>query len=313
MSMWQSVQGASKSAGKYTSWPNTFKNWVKKVDILACEDTWQARVEMWGVAGAHWAFSSFIPSPVEITRKFVAGSYKCGFYFTRGSGSPLNLIWHDGRAATVLLEMAKPFTKALFYWWAAETTWSALDTWQTIIHKGEMCDALGHETMLMNGVGTFPGGSHDALGSAGLYEVLYDPMHRYGALGGGVDIDPVQAVTASAHGYIAAQGSTLTNVEVWIAMGNQATAHALVGSVPPFTATPFSVSWETGAFAGNVSVWFSCHVEGSTILPNRIDVTRFTVTADAPDDKPPGEFFRHNPEEMLCLKLYEKVYALGVG
>jgi len=313
MSMWQSVQGASKSAGKYTSWPNPFKNAVKKIDVLACEKVWQARVEMWGIASANWAWSSFIPSPVEISRKFIAGSYKCGFYFTRGTGSPLDLIWKDGRASAVLLEMASPLTKALFYWWAAETAWSALDTWQSIIHKGELCDTLGHETMLMNGVGTFPGGSGDRLGSAGLYEVLYDPMHRYGALGGGVNIAPAQAVTASACGYMVAQGSTLTNVEVWVQMGNLVTAHALIGSVPPFTATPFSVSWETGSFAGNVSVSFSCHVEGLTILPNHIDVTRFTVTADAPDDRPPGEIFKHNPEQMLCLKLYEQVYATGVG
>jgi len=313
MSIWDDVKGASKATQKYTHWPNPFKGMVKRIDVLACEEIWQAKVAMWGIAFANFFWSSFVPSPVELTRKFVGGAYKCGFYLIPGIPSPIDIVWRDGKASEVLLEASSPFTKALFYWWAAETAWSALSTYTSIIHKQEQCDLTGRETLLAQGIGSFGGGTHHVEGEAGLFNVLRDIYDRYSEAGGHVFVDEPSSCNAIAVGYMVAQGSTLKNVEVAIKYGEEIGTKQFLGEVGPFEAVPFSVAGAKGNFDGTISVWFQCDVEGLTILPNYIDVTRFTVTVDPPDTKNPGWDRGPTPPQLLCHKLYGHIYPVGVG
>jgi len=297
----------------YTHWANPFKGMVRKIDILACEEIWQAKVAMWGIAAANWFWSSFVPSPVELERKFVAGSYKCGFFLAPGLRSPLDIIWRDGKASEVLLEASSPFTKAIFYWWAAETAWSALSTYTSVIHKQHQCDLTGRETLLSAGVGTFGGGTHHVEGEAGLYTVLRDIFDRYSEAGGHVFIDEPSSVNAIAVGYMTTEGSTLHNVEIGIKYGEEVMQKAYLGTILPFTAQPFSVAGAKGNYDGTVSVWFQCDVEGLTVFPNYINVVRWTVTVDPPDTPTPGWDRSPDPPKLLCQKLYDHIYPVGVG
>jgi len=313
MSVWDTIQGASKDTQKYTHWPNPFKGMVKRIDVLACEEIWQAKVAMWGIAYANWFFSSFIPSPVELTRKFVGGSYKCGFYIAPGIPSPLNVIWRDGKAAEVLLEASSPFTKGLFYWWAAETAWSAMSTYSSVIHKQEQCELTGRETQLANGIATFPSGSGEREGEVGLYTVMRDVFDRYSEAGGHVYVDVQSNVGATGVGYFVSTGSVLSDCQVAIRYGNNPVVTQDVDGADPFQAVAFSLNEVRNGYQGTVSIWFRCHVEGLSILPPYVHVPRFTVTVD-PLDKFPASWSRSpDPPPLLCQKLYDSLYPTGVG
>jgi len=299
---------------KHTAWPNPFRNAVKNIDVLACEHTFQAMVEMYFVGIGSWFFSAFVPSPVELTRKFVAGSYKCGFYHLPGSASPLDIIWRDGRTSRALMEIASPITTGLFYMWAGETAFSFLNTWTSLIKAQAMCDVSGKECLLSDGAAAFGGGTHHELGDVGLYNVIYDPQDRYPELGGGPEPHEDSSVSATAVGYVIMALSTASNASVWIYAGKDSQKQSL-GTIGPGQIVSFSVS-----FAGNIEqaqpvvVRFEADITGETILPNRIEVTRFSCSFSPPQDpEHPGVITDYKPKDYMCGKLYQKIYASGVG
>lgn len=308
------IRSTARNAVRNRSWPNPFKNSLKNIDVVACEHTWQALIEFAFQGFGEWAFSAFVPSPVELTRKFVAGSYKCGFYSLPGFASPLDIIWRDASTSQVFAEIASPLTKSLFYFWAGSTAFSFLNTWSTLIHRGAMCEANGNECLLAEGVAVFPGGDHHDVGEAGLYGVIYDPKSRYPQLGGGPADNFDSYCSATAVGQFITNGSSLSNIGVWIYSGSEG-QRASLGSMPPNSVKPFSVS-----FAGNVqqqqpiTVRYECDVQGTTILPNLMQVNRFSTSFGAPKEPPPpGRLFDYTPKDYMCLKLYEEIYATGLG
>jgi len=308
------IRSTARHAIKHRSWPNPFRNAVKSINVLACEDTWQAMVEMYFVGFGNWFFSSFIPSPVELSRKFVAGSYKCGFYMLPKIASPLDIIWRDAKTSRALMEISSPLTRGLFYFWAAETAFGFLNTWSSLIHAGDFCDATGAECLLADGRAAFGGGTHHEIGDVALYSVLYDPLNRYPELGGGPEPLAPANFSATAAGQFVMGTSEAKNARVWIYYGQEGQQQAL-GTLAPLSVTSFSVS-ATGFIgaAQPVVVRFECDVEGDTIIPNVVQVDRFTTSFGAPTEPPPpGTVTDYKEKDYMCRGLYNKVYAVGVG
>lgn len=304
----------SDNPRKFTHWPSPFANMVKKLDVIACEHTWQARMEFWTKTAAEFFFTSFVPSPVELTRKFVLGSYKCGFYLPIKVKSPLDIIWRGTKPAVFYGELARPLTTGLFYFWAASTIFEGLNTWTSGIYRGEFCDIDGNETLLRDGHGTFPTGSGFRSGSAALFQVMYDPQNRYDGSGGTILVAQPSSTNVNAFGFIETNASTLTNVQVGIKIGGVVKGLVGVGTCLPFTRTPWEASWREGPFAGPVLTYFQCDSDGALGTANDFQCTRFTVSA-VPSDEPiaPGGLQAQDTPPYKCGKVYEALYPIAVG
>jgi len=308
------IESTSRYAIKHRSWPNPFHNSVKNISVLACEDTWQAKVEMYFQGFGNWFWSSLVPSPVELTRKFVAGSYKCGFYHLPGTASPIDIIWRDGKTSQVFMEIASPITTALFYIWAGSTAFEFLNTWSSLIHAQQMCDVTGAECLLSNGGAPIGGGTHHELGDCALYSVIYDPRDRYPELGGGPADDFDSNFSATAVGQVVVASAQLNNFNIWIYAGSDFQKQSL-GSLSPGSVHSFSVTGSGNIQAQQaVVVRFECDVVGDTIIPAQVQVNRFTTSFGAPKDpEPPGSLFDYTPKPYMCGTLYERVYGGTLG
>lgn len=206
--------------GKWNHWPNPFTNQVEQLEILACTPTTQAKIKMAGIGFGNWFWSSFIPSPVEIVRKTVTGSYKCGFYM-KGlkPGSPLDIVWRDKRTSKMLGELVRPVTTALWALWATETVWSAMSQFSSIVYMMEGCDNDQYTTMLRDGVGTFFIGYNQ--GGPALYTEMYDPLNRYTFGGGALNVFKKSNVTTSAYGYMDPRGHVMLDVSVGVSVNGR--------------------------------------------------------------------------------------------
>jgi len=202
-----------KKPPKWTHWPH-YPGFFKELRVLACEDTWQAEVEMWFDVAAEFFYTTFIPSPVELSRKLVSGAYKCGFYLPIKLKSPLDVVWKDGKTSKALLQINSPATRGLFMVWAMGAAWGALAAWQSVPLAQAMCDADGHECLLRAGENWFPG--TDPEGAPGFFEVIYDPAGRYVPPGGGIDFEG-GALSSWAGGHITNSGPPVTSysIQLW--------------------------------------------------------------------------------------------------
>jgi len=293
---------------KYTHWPNPFANAIKSIDVLACEDNWLAMVEFWGIGIGSFLWKNFIPSPVELTRKGITGSYKCGFYMFGDLPSPLDIIWRDKSASRALIGITRPIAEGLFYWWAAETAYAALATWDSLMIAGEFCDLDGNECVLRNGKGPVVGGEGDFNGEPALYSELYDPQNRYPELGSHIEIYDASNVGVFACGQVLTGPRTLTNVVVGIKQEGDWVAEVPLGTLGPETVTDWSTSFATGLSGSSFfSVGIRGHKEELAVLPAEFNVTRFLVkVSDKTIDWPN---YNHFPfKEPLHLSCWQKYY-----
>jgi len=293
---------------KYTHWPNPFAGLIKHFHLTACEDKWLAQVEFWGLTAMSFWFANQFPSPVEMTRKLTMGGYKCGLYGVKVKKGPMDLIWKDGRASKALIGISAPLTTGLFYWWAASTAYSALDTWQSLLQEVKLCDAEGNECILSNGDGPVTGGAGDFNGEPALYHTDYDPMGRYPPLGSHVEIYNATNVAILVVGYVRPGPRTLTNVRVGIKEADEWVEWVDLGTCGPQSETPFNISYSAHV---NGSTFFSVGIQGHkeelAVLPAHFDVTRFIVkVADgAPIDWPNHSHFPYKgPLFLNCWQRY---------
>jgi len=238
--VWEKVKDNPR---KWSHWPNPLTNMVKKIDVLACENTWQAKVEMWAIGLANFFWTNFIPSPVELTRKVTMGGYKCGFYLPIEVKSPLDIVWKDGRTSQVLLEISRPITTALFYWWAAETAWDALSTFSSLLMKEELCDLDKNEVLLRDGDLLIPGSLHDFDSGAALYEEIYDPDNRYEGAGYFIGEQGFQSVTAHAFGYFDGGPRRMENVVAGFMLNSILVATKSFGTIAAGTIVQFDLDF----------------------------------------------------------------------
>lgn len=287
--VWDAVGGTYH---KYHQWPNPTRNMVADIRVLACEDTWQAKVKMYGEAAAHWAWSVFVPQPTEIIRKTVTGSYKCGFYLGLKWKSPLDIIPGPTKDAPNiygkpflttsegLAEITRPLVSGLFYLWAAGSAYEALSTWQSLVYAGEMCDLQHNECLLADGIGEFfnTGGT----GEPNQYVVLHDPNGWHPAFSGFVNVPEACYLQFDAIGTVDMGGADASVFDVYIngIPGGPGAQESIVhlGPLHPGEHRDWSLSW--GGFVVPTVVAVEANVvqtagplQRSTLVCKRLTVT----------------------------------------
>jgi len=150
MSTWTTIQGLTE---RFPAWPNPFNCGIKKQTSWQCGNRVIIDVELVAGCLASFFFQNFIPSFNELARKFVAGSYKCGFYLGTEAKSPLDIIWKDGSVSRVVGEIVAPFARGLFYWWATETIFDAISLWSSLIYAEDAGKATPYSMLIPLGFG----------------------------------------------------------------------------------------------------------------------------------------------------------------
>jgi len=234
--VWDAVQHHNKH---WSAWPNPFPCQIKGLRRLSCTPEFVLDVQMTARCIANFLFTTFVPSPTEVTRKSLSGSYKCGFYLPIKARSPASIIWRDPAIDRVIIGITKPVTTALFAWWAAETLHSALDTWHTLHYIEDFCDQDLNSVMLANGhanLSTDSGG-----GALPFWNSLYDPNHWYDGVGADVVSTDSRFWTNDAYGYLASNSYTVDNfrIRTRVNPGGHLGPVFEIGSVPPFS----TVKW----------------------------------------------------------------------
>jgi len=272
---------------KYNHWPNPFRNIVQQLDVLACEDTFQARIKMYSSQFGNWFYSSFVPSPVELTRKFATGSYKCGFYLPIRLRSPLDIVWRDGRTSAMLAEVLRPVVTGLFYMWAFDTAFEAIHTWSTIKYAMEMCELDKYECLIRDGHSPMPQGTHE--GNSAFAQVIYDPNNWAIPNDGSIAPGPNQSASAFGCGLFVANGKTIDDLRVELRNNNVVIATESIGHVGPGEIVAWSVGGAGFIVNGTLACVYVGTVSGAGIIQPEYLMTRFTVRAtpiDIPNDGP---------------------------
>lgn len=283
MSMWQLAKGAAsdfKNRG-FRSWPDPTAGFVKDIEVLACQDTFQAKVTMYGMAAAHWFWTNFIPSPVEITRKTLVGGYKCGFYLGLKWGSPIDTVFRAPGLSQMLLEISRPAVTGLFYLWAFDTLYSGLQTWQSLVYAGLMCDTDHSECVLANGVGNYyAGGAYN--GTPNAYDTLQDPTDMYTSPGGDVVTFAPGYLRLDAFGTVYAGSAPVTHCAIGFYKGtdplNGQGAQLNVGAISAGNSSEFAISWAGYVDAGSFRVNGDLLNEATGLQHSDIVVHRWTAS-----------------------------------
>lgn len=217
-----------KDKHPWTHWPNPFP-YVEDVQTVACSPNQLIKVKMIGNMVGRWAFDAFVPSPIEIARKTATGSYKCGFYLPGFQvGSPLDIIWEDGKASEALLGMTSPITTALFVIWATSTVIDFLDMAHTIALNMQRCEGDENETVLGDGSANFP--SDNMTGGTPLYTKLWDPGGWADEVPGDIRY-PTGGFSCEAFGTVSNINSTITKLEARLSIGGVTKATQDLGAL----------------------------------------------------------------------------------
>jgi len=275
-SIWNEVsKGPSKS---WTHWPNPFP-FLRDLKVIACEETIQVRLQFWGAVFGRWAFSTFVPSPVELTRKTIAGGYKCGFYFGQKFGSPLDFIWTDKSVSKAVLEMSSPITTGLFYMWAFSAAWEGLSSAHHALLAIERCDLERNEVLLLDGDGDFLFSPQS--GSPVGYNVIQDPHGWYS--GSASVFLPAGHNRIWAVGYVTSEGKTVSSCEVYIYTATGTGPHVSLGAFSPGQTKAFECEWSVQhPLDQDYAVRMDIVQTGGGFTG--IHVTRFSLKHGAPPD-----------------------------
>jgi len=285
--VWDAVGGTYR---RFSRFPDPTRNMVSDIRVLACEDTFQAKITMYGEAAMHWAWSVFVPQPTEIVRKTLTGGYKCGFYLGLKVKSPIDLIPGTvfeapniyGRpflkVSEVFAEIARPAVTGLFYMWAAGSAFEALSTWQSLVYAAEMCDLQQNECLLADGIGTIA--TLNGIGEPNQYVVLYDPNGWHPNFSGFIHVPAACWLQVDAVGTLDMGGATATHFDVYIngipAGGQQSLVH--LGALAPGGHAEWSLSWGGFVNPTDVAVEFNCNVTAPPLAHATFVCKRFTVT-----------------------------------
>jgi len=296
--VWDAVGGTYR---RFSRFPDPTRNMVSDIRVLACEDTFQAKITMYGEAAMHWAWSVFVPQPTEIVRKTLTGGYKCGFYLGLKVKSPIDLIPGTvfeapniyGRpflkVSEVFAEIARPAVTGLFYMWAAGSAFEALSTWQSLVYAAEMCDLQQNECLLADGIGEFfnTGG----VGEPNAYVVLHDPNGWHPSFSGFIHVPNACWLQVDAVGTVDMGGANATQFDVYInglpggAGGQSSIVH--LGALGPGAHRDWSLSW--GGFVTPTDVAIEANViqtagpfQRSTLVCKRFTVTESPAPRQSP-------------------------------
>jgi len=260
---------------KYQHWPNPFRNMVKDMKVWACEDTWQMEVSLWATAAAAFLWTNFVPSPIEIERKFLTGSYKCGFYFFGKTPSLLDMVWGEPGAGKVLLEIATPAAQALFAIWAVETAFDAMNTYQGVLTLQAMCNADKYETLLRDAAAAMIPGVHQ--GAPVFAQVIYDPHNHAVPNNNSVMISETSNVHIHAAGYVRSGSHVINSCLMHLVEGTTILTTVDIGHMGLNETRQFSSEFAGLLNAGAVGLLFEWDVAAGGLTNPEMSCTRLTV------------------------------------
>jgi len=273
MSIWDSLTPGELL--KVNHWPNPAKAAMRYFHITACEDTLQMEAAWWGLGFLAWAFSSFVPSPRELERKFATGAYKCGFYGLQGPASPLSIIWYDETLAQVVLEIASPLTHALYVIWFNETIFSAISTYQSMMYQVARCDADRYECLLGFSSANLPPGIHS--GNPVMAGLIWDPNGWADTADNAIDTFDNRNLHATAWGYLLANNHIVHSATVSFYIGTQVVASQELNPMEQFGLQAWRLEYAGLATAGTIHVQIDYNIEGGGLINSEIQCLRFTV------------------------------------
>jgi len=299
-----------KKSSHWLKWPNPFSGIVDEVDEWSCEQVQQHLVFFRSAMLANFWWTNFTPSPIEQLRHFALGQYKCGWLLRPKLKSPIDVIWRNDQLSAVLLEIAGPFTKALFWWWATETAFAAVDQAQSLIYQKELCEANGNETLLRDGNGALPGVPGHRTGDPGLYSTMYDPQNHYPFGGSHIDNFAPANVHARAVGRFEPRGCSFSGITMWIQAGSEPPIKQSFGNVNPGEIKSWNVAWDGPLGAAPISVRFELDQGGTSVLIPTVWCDRFTVSFGEYDPTfAPRNPFLRSPQQGPCEELWQEYYG----
>lgn len=298
-SIWDTVKaGPSKD---WTHWPNPF-GFYEDILVMACEDDFWIRVKMYGMLAGAFFMSNLLPSPVEISRKLVSGSYKCGFYLPGVKAkSPLDLIWTDGKASAVLRGTVSPVTTGLFYMWAASTAWEFMSTWGAVPVAIAKCNADGNECVLVGGEANFL--FDDMEGAPGSYTEVYDPQGRYTPPGGSVAFN-AGSLSLFAHGFCGSLGRIIDDISFQFFPSSLGAPEISIGPIDALGRRAWSLEW-TGSPDSDGAAFINVHIQqhGTSIAPSFVIVESFIVNNKPQPVPPPNAPIFNFPPRCFALNM----------
>lgn len=272
MSIWNKVKQTKYR--DFSHWPNPFPS-VQEVTPMACSPNQLVLVKMWGLAALHWWFDAFVPSPTELVRKTLTGSYKCGFFLGGELPSPLDVIWEDGRTSQALMEISRPVTTALFAMWATQTAFAALDAAHTLYLAMEKCEEDQNEGVMADGAAYFAS-DHD-IGGTPFYTTLWDPKGRAEPIDGAFGF-PIGPMSASAFGTVSCAAGFITNVRASLIAGGHSYNQQDLGGCGPGGHVSYSLSMgATMLNAGAIQVRLEITQTGAGPFTTEAITKRFII------------------------------------
>lgn len=292
--MWKTIQEGAKPYKKawYTKWPDPTKNWAKSMRVLACQDTFQAKVDFFALGAMSFFWTTAIPQPNEIVRKTVSGSYNCGFYFGLKFPSPLELFL-DTRTVQAFAEMLRPATTGLWALWAIGSYADAISQWQQMMGMFQDCENLHGECLIKDGVGDLYGSDPD--GSPGFFIDIYDPYNMHDGSSSSVVLSIPRGVQMDAWGWFSTGGSTVDWVEIYFIKGGTSpipgsevwrAENLGIGAV-----VEWQLSYSGNQSPGAFQIYVRAHQSHIGLQHSRIDVHRWTTsTWEGPPHLPCSDY-----------------------
>lgn len=281
---------------RYGRWPDPFKNQVKRLDVLTCEQEVLLSWEFFGRVLGNFFWSNFLPGPWELTRKTVGGSYKCGFYFGAKFKSPIDMIWKNTKTGHTIGRILGPAATAFYFVWAAQTVNEALDTYQSLQLKIETCDSNNNEVILKDARGHLTLGHNE--GAPVFATVVWDPQDRAVPTSDFVEEpNPCQYV-AYAFGNVVSQSSAITDCRIKVDATQSPDSWVEVDDTPAFGVTPWYAQIAGTGPSVVIQPQFECEVGPGGIFKGYIEVTRFICEILPLNGPPPhGSLIPPAPEK----------------
>jgi len=235
---WDDITKPYHPLPRWAHWPKPF-NVIKNINVLACNnDTWMAEVEFYAKFFGEIFFHIFVPTPTELTRKSFFGRYRCGLALKMGKFDPMSDVWGKG-TTRVLAQVFEPFTKPIFYWWAADSALFAMAAWTSLIYAQAACDQDDSDVLMADGFASVATATTN--GSIPFWTVLHDTFNRCNDNSGFIEAEPGDSAVYF-HGYVQNLRSHTVTFGWWLSGTDLDEANQVVMQVPSGATMPIRLT-----------------------------------------------------------------------
>lgn len=287
----------SLRSDKWPKFPSPFP-WISDVRVLACEKDLLIEIENIASIAGQWVFSTFVPQPSEIVRKFLTGKTKKGYFGLPLEFAPLDILWTSGDATKILATITAPLAEGLYFLWLQQTAVTALQSAQMVGMLFEACPDSSDETLVADGLAdTFTGSGS---GGLPLWTTIQDPHGRYNSPGANMTTKG-HWCNMSIHGYVHSASEDISSMKVQFTKQGVMFAELDMGHLTPGTITPFSLSGSTACnptdlVANNfIKVVASHGVAGAQYIG-----TRWTMNSNPANPHNSNPLYPHAPDSCYA-------------